>query len=97
LESTRGRWDDPVDVKLHLDIWPRDLTKRVNAAVKKIEEQYAIEKINLNKRFVDLREQLVTMSLDGDAKDFLAKIPTVDEILPLPNGNGAELRQLVAA
>jgi hypothetical protein len=98
LEATKDRrWNAPVEAKLNVGFQPKDFDGRVRAAVKKLEEAYSIEKVNLNKRFVDLREELVTMSLDGDAKSFLSKIPTVDEILPLPNGSTPSLKELVAA
>lgn len=66
---------------------PVDLEKKVQAAYQKITEQAGLHQIDLNLKQLELEEQLAISALGSDeAKEFLAKIPDIDNLLPM-NGN----------
>ena len=70
------------------DGWaPIDLSKKVQAAYKKVAEQAGLHKVDLHLQQLQLEEELAISALGSDeAKNFLSKVPDIDKLLPM-NGN----------
>lgn len=70
------------------DGWaPVDLSKKVQAAYKKVAEQAGLHKVDLHLQQLQLEEELAISALGSDeAKNFLSKVPDIDKLLPM-NGN----------
>jgi hypothetical protein len=66
---------------------PEDFGDRVDAAFGQIEKEAGFVSMTLEQEKIALEEELITGALEsGEAKDFLGKLPTVDKLLPAPNG-----------
>lgn len=66
---------------------PIDLQEKIQRAYNQVTEQAGLHKLDLRMQQLQLEEELAIGALGSDeAKEFLAKIPDLDKLLPM-NGN----------
>jgi preprotein translocase subunit SecA len=64
------------------------IEREVTRAVQRVREEAGLSKLDLRSDAIALDEELAIGSLQSDdARDFLARIPTIDTLLPLPSGD----------
>jgi hypothetical protein len=74
-------------VSVPKDVEPKGLDDEVNRRIGKLSGHAGRARNDLQLRELDLLERLAVGGLESDeARVFLAEVPTVDDILPMPNG-----------
>lgn len=91
ITTGHGTWHSPESemnsfVERFLTGWaPADLSERTSKTVAKIKNQHGVQGLNLRSQELNLLEDLSMDALQSEeAKTFLAKIPEIDTLLPLP-------------
>ena len=81
------RWYDSEKFLTVTKEWrPEGLSNKVQKAYSKIAQQAGLHKLDLRMKELELSEELAIGALGSDeAKTFLTKVPTIDNLLPAPN------------
>lgn len=83
----RGYEVDIVSVDVEDTISVKKIDERVDREFKKLASERGRLSVSLRSEELDLLEQLSVGQLNGPAKDFLASVPTLDKLLPMPNSS----------
>lgn len=81
------RWYDGERFITVIKDWkPENLGKRVNDAYQAIAREAGLHKLDLRMKELELSEELAIGALSSEeAKGFLGKVPTIDNLLPAPS------------
>lgn len=96
LAVNADRWyDGQRFVTVIKQFQPIDLNKKVTAAYNVIAQEAGLHKLDLRMKELELSEELAIGALGSEeAKGFLAKVPTIDNLLPAPSKKA--LKQVAA-
>jgi hypothetical protein len=93
IKRVRTHTQPPVHISVVNSFAPVDIEKRIQAEINKLFTEHAQGGRQVERRRLELQEELLLNLIETtDAKAFLAKIPTLDSLLPIPD----ELAELVA-
>lgn len=87
LMLNEERWYDSNQFMTVTKDWrPEGLVDKVNRAYAEIAQQAGLHKLDLRMKELELSEDLAINALaSDDAKDFLKRVPTIDNLLPAPS------------
>lgn len=92
------RWYDGERFFIVAKEWrPEDLNSKVQKAYNEIAQEAGLHKLDLRMKELELSEELAIGALGSDeAKDFLTKVPTIDNLLPAPTKKALKKAETVA-
>lgn len=96
-ETSRHYRDNLLSVSIISHWAPVEVNQKVHDAWETVASQAGLHAVNLQLDELQLMEDLAVNALDSDAaKQFMAKVPNIDTLLPAPNGNVAQAIEATA-